>query len=126
MRNPGGNKNKWLSVLESKPVLFVLFLVVLAFAWSVFGFMGKMSDTRKNRQLVQARVAELQKEHGRLSADISKLSTEEGMEHSIREKFGFAKEGEELIVVVEDQSKKGEEEKKNSRWFSSFFSNLFR
>ena len=125
MRNLG-NQNKWRSVLQSGPVLFVLFLIVLAFAWSVFGFWNKMSDTRKNRQIVEAKVAELKKEQLRLSADISKLNTEAGVEDSIREKFGLAKEGEGLIVVVEDENEIDQEAEDDSNWLVSFFKNLFK
>jgi cell division protein FtsL len=120
-----GNQNRWRSILQSSPVLFILFLVVLTFAWSVFGFWGKMSDTRKNRQIVEAKVNQLQVEKERLTADISKLSTEEGVEDNIREKFGLAKEGEQLIVVVDEEDKEVEKEE-DPNWFSSFFKNLFK
>ena len=112
--------------MQSNPVLIILFFVVLIFAWNVFGFWRKMSETRKNREIVEAKVAELQKDHDRLSADISKLSSEEGVEDSIREKFGLAKEGEGLIIVVDDESDEKEDDKKNSNWFTSFFKNLFK
>jgi cell division protein FtsB len=120
-----GNQNRWWSIMQSRFVLAVLFVITLVFAWSVLGFWGKMSDTRKNKQLVETKVLELQKEKERLSADISKLNTEEGVEDSIREKFGLAKEGEQLIVVVDEESKEVEEEE-GSNWFTSFFSNLFK
>ena len=125
MRNLG-NQNRWRSVLQSSPVLIILFLVVLTFAWSVFGFWGKMSDTKRNRQIVEAKVAELKKEQLRLSADISKLNTEAGVEDSIREKFGLAKEGEGLIVVVEDENEVGQDVEDDSNWLTSFFKKLFK
>jgi cell division protein FtsB len=126
MRNLGGNQNKWRSVLQSRPVLVILFFVVLSFAWNVFEFWGKMSETRKNRQMVEAKVNQLQIEKERLTADISKLNTEEGVEDNIREKFGLAKEGEQLIVVVDDESEKDTTEEESSNWFTSFFKNLFK
>ena len=87
--------------------------------------MGKMAVTRENRKIAENKVAELQNEKIRLSADISKLNTESGIEENIREKFGLAKEGEGLIIVVEDKDKT-EAEDESSGGFFSFFKNLFK
>ncbi len=125
MRNLG-NQNKWRHILQSRLVLGILALVVLVFAWSVIGFWLKMRDTSKNREIVEAKVIELRKEKERLSLDIAKLNTQAGVEDSIREKFGLAKEGEELIVVVDDDSKTDMKEAEDSNWFTSFFRKLFR
>ncbi len=118
-------KRGWRNVLESWPVLIFLAILVLFFAWGIIGFMGKMAVTRENRKIAENKVAELQNEKIRLSADISKLNTESGIEENIREKFGLAKEGEGLIIVVEDKNKT-EIEDENSGGFFSFFKNLFK
>ncbi|TSC77552.1 MAG: Uncharacterized protein G01um101424_346 [Parcubacteria group bacterium Gr01-1014_24] len=111
--------------MHSKPILVFLGIGVLVFAWGVIGFMGKMEITRENRKITENKVAELEKEKEKLSSDIAKLKTESGVEESIREKFGLAKEGEGLIVVVEDKSKK-EAEESQSGGFLSFLKNLFK
>ena len=92
--------------MHSKPVLAILGVLVLFFAWGVIGFMGKMEITRQNRKVAENKIAELEERKEKLSSEIAKLKTESGVEESIREKFGLAKEGEGLIVVVEDQRKK--------------------
>ncbi len=125
MRNLG-NQHKWRSIMQSRPFLIALLVLVLIFAWSVLGFWIKMRETGKNRRIIEAKVVELRQEKERLSADIAKLSTQAGVEDSIREKFGLAKEGEELIVVVDDESKTDTEEEENSNWLTSFFKKLFR
>ena len=108
--------------MYSKPVLIFLGILVLLFAWNVFGFIGKMEITRENRKIVENKVAELEREKAKLSADIARLETEEGIEESIREKFGLVKEGESLIVVIEDKNALQAESRENT---GGFFSRLF-
>lgn len=91
-------------ILYSKPILIFLGFLVLFFAWNVFGFWNKMRGTKENERLAENKVLELQKEKDKLTSDINKLKTPEGVEAAIREKFGLAKEGEGMIVVVDDKS----------------------
>jgi len=111
--------------LQSKPVLVFLGVLVLFFAWSVFGFMGKMQTTRENRKIAEDKLKQLQKEKEKLSSDIAKLKTDEGIEESIRTKFGLALEGEGEIVIVDDKiPPKVQETSGGGFW--SFFTNWFK
>ena len=49
------------------------------------GFWGKMRATAENRHIAKEKIEELKSEQARLTADISRLGTEEGVEESIRE-----------------------------------------
>lgn len=89
--------------MYSRPVLAILIVLVLFFVFGVIGFMKKMVITMENRKIAEARVEGLRKEKEKLSTGIAKLETEGGIEESIRDKFGLAKEGEGLIVVVDDK-----------------------
>lgn len=111
--------------MQSRPVLVFLGVLVLFFAWSEIGFLAKMQMTRENRKLVENKVNELKKEKEKLSSDISKLSTEDGVEESIRTKFGFAKDGEGVIVIVDDRSAP-EVPSEDSGGFWSFLTNWFK
>ncbi len=111
--------------MQSKPVLALLAVLVLIFAWAVFRFMLKMDQTRQNRKAAESKVAQLEKEKERLSADLAKLQTIEGTEEAIREKFGFAKEGEGLIVIVDDKNSSAEKKKAEGGFFH-FFKNWFK
>ncbi len=117
-------KRGWKNILQSKPVLAVLGILVLVFAWGVIGFMRKMQITAENKKIVEDKVLELQKEKEKLSSDISKLKTENGIEESIREKFGLAKEGEGVIVIVDDKNLPKIQEQKPGGFFY-FLKNLF-
>ena len=111
-------KRGFRNIIHSWPVLAFLGILVLIFAWSVLGFIGKMEITRENRKIAENKVAELEKEKEKLSSDIAKLKTESGVEESIREKFGLAREGEGMIVVVEDKNLPKAEDDEQGCFFS--------
>ena len=118
-------KRGWRNVIESWPVLIVLGILVLVFAWGVKDFTEKMLTTRTNKETARQKLRELTEKKEMLSLDIAKLNTESGIEENIREKFGLGKDGEGLIVVVEDKNKPVAVEEK-SNWFISFWKNLFK
>lgn len=115
-------KRGWRNIFESKPVLVLLVILLFAFAWSIAGFMSKMKQTSENRKLAEQKLSKLESDKAQLSANIAKLNTEDGVEASIRDKYGYVKEGEELIVIVD--AKEDEEKDANSS-SGSFFSSLF-
>ena len=119
------HKRGWGNILQSKPVLALLGVLILFFAWSVFGFWNKMQETEKNKKIVEDKVAELQQQKGKLSSDINSLNTDEGKEKVFRENFGLAKQGEDEIVIVPDNSAPAAPPAASSGLFS-FFKNLFR
>lgn len=118
-------KKGFRNILQSRPILALLVILLFVFAWGVMGFMGKMEITIENRKIAEYKVAQLKQEKEKLSSDIAKLNTEGGVEESIREKFGLAKEGEAIIVIVEDKNKPKVEEK-NTGGFFSFLKNWFK
>ena len=112
--------------MQSKPILGILAVVLVFFIWGVVGFIGKARETSRNKQIAEDKIAQLQKEKDKLSADITKLKTDQGIEESIREKFGLAKEGEGMIVVVDDKTTSPTEASNSSGSFWGFFRNWFR
>ena len=112
--------------MQSSPVLIFLGVVILVFAWSVFGFMSKMIETSRNRKIVEDKIKLLEEQKTKLSSDIDKLNTSDGLEASIRDKFGLAKEGEGLVVVVDDKNQTASAVSSESGGFWSFFKNLFK
>ena len=120
MRNFQKNRG-WKSIIRSKPVLIFLSILALFFSFGVIGFMTKVHTVIENRKIAENKLVELEKEKEKLSASIAKLKTDEGVEESIRVKFGLAKEGEGLIMIVEDENTPKLEEKKPEGLFSSLF-----
>ena len=111
--------------MQSKPALIIFGIVILAFAWSIIGLVGKAEDTAKNKKNVADKIAELQKEQDKLSSDIQNLGTDQGKEAAIREKFGFGKAGEGMVVVVDDKNTTAVQDSKPNN-FIDFLKNLFK
>ena len=113
-------------VMQSKPFLIFLGVIILAFIFSIFGFMSKMEETIKNRKLVEDKIASLEESKEKLSSDIANLKTQEGVEENIRDKFGLAKDGENMIIITDDKSTAENNTNTGSPSFLSFFKNLFK
>ena len=118
-------QNKWSHIMQSRPVLFILFLIVVFFLWSIIGLVSKAEETSKNKNLAEDRKQELLDKKERLTKDIEKLNTEKGIEESIRDKFGYVKQGEEMIVVVENKNPTIVPDQKATGIFG-FFKRLFK
>ena len=85
-----------------------------------------MEETGKNRKIVEDKITELEKSKEKLNSDITKLKTEQGIEESIREKFGLAKEGENMILIIDDKNSSEIPKNTDSGGFFSFLKNLFK
>ena len=112
--------------MQSSPVLILLGIFILFFAWNVFGLWSKMAATGKNKQMAEDKVAGLKQQKEKLSFEIDNLNTDRGKERFFRENLGLAKEGEGLIVVVEDRNPLLVPEKEAFSGLFSFFRNLFK
>lgn len=119
-------KGKWDNLIYSKIFLTFLGILIIFFIFNMFHFMNKASDTFKNKKNVEDKIIELEKSKDKFNTDILKLQTEKGVEESIREKFGLAKEGENMIMIVNDKNEKKVEESNDSKGFLYFFKNWFK
>lgn len=119
-------KNKFKKFMQSKPVLILLFIVVVAFAWKVIGLTGKLQETYKNKKIEEQKISDLENRKEKLISDIEKLGTDKGKEEIIRENFGLVKEGEQVIVIVDDKNQPEIPPQKEKNKFFSFLKNLFK
>ncbi len=117
---------RWQHIMQSKVSLIFLGIVIIAFLFSMFSFMNKMEETRKNRKIIEDKIAELEKSKETFESEITKLKTEKGQEEAIREKFGVAKEGENMIMVVDDKNSPSDQPQTDSGGFFSFLKNFFK
>ena len=119
-------KRRLNQIMHSKPVLIILGIMVLIFAYSVFGLVGKMRETINNKKIAEEKIQELQKEKEQLTANINQLKTNQGMEENIREKFGLAKDGEGMVVVVDDKNSPTADTENKPAGFFSKIANWFK
>lgn len=113
-------------LIHSWPVLMLLGIVLVFFAFGVFRFLIKMIETSKNREIAESKLTELRENKEELSRDIENLKTNQGLEENIREKFGLVKEGEDLIIVVDSKENTDLNEETKQNWFISLFNKLFK
>ena len=97
-------KRVWRDIAQSKPVLIVLGILILVFAWNILGFWNKMRETERNKKIIEDKITALQQQKDKLTSDISDLNTEQGKEKIFRENFGLVKDGESDIVIVNDKT----------------------
>lgn len=119
-------KKKWRKIMESKLALVIFGICILFFAYSVLGLVFKAIETSKNKELAKEKIIELQKEKQKLTEDLNSLNTDKGKEEAIRDKFGMAKEGENLIVVIDDKNAEEPKKEESSNKFFMFFRNIFK
>ncbi|MEX2052363.1 MAG: septum formation initiator family protein [Candidatus Paceibacterota bacterium] len=125
MRNLQGKRN-YKRFFESWPVLIFLAIATIFFTWQIIDFFGKLRDTRYNRQTAEDRLTALKESKQNLSDSIESLKTPEGIDESIRNKFGLAKEGEGVIIIVEDQNAQKKSDSDDGNWFSNLWGKIFR
>ncbi len=114
-------KRVWSAIFQSKPILIILSIVILFFAWSVLGFWNKKEETSKNKKLAEDKVATLQKQKQDLSSQINNLKTDQGKEKIFRENYGLAKEGEGEIVIMDEKTSPAPPATNSGGFFSFLF-----
>jgi competence protein ComGC len=111
-------------MFQSKPFLILLGILVLLFAWNIWGLWNKMTETAKNKQIVQNQITALNQQKEKLTSDINNLNTDQGKEQVFRENFGLAKQGENEIVVLDNNAPPVSPPA--SSGFFGFLKNLFK
>ena len=113
-------------MMQSKFFLMFLGVIILFFFFSMFSFMNKMEETIRNKKTTEDKITELEKSKSKLNSDIAKLKTEEGIEDNIRNKFGLAKEGENMILIIDDKNQTEMSKDSESTSFWSILKGWFR
>ncbi|MEX0933668.1 MAG: septum formation initiator family protein [Candidatus Paceibacterota bacterium] len=98
-------KRKWRMRLFSRITIAGLLFFLLFIAHATWGVFGKFLETQRNKIRAQENVAELLKREAVLVGEIEYLKTTRGVEEEIRENFGFAKEGEGVVIIVRDKGR---------------------
>jgi len=117
-------KRVWHDMLHSKPFLIFFGIVLLFFAWNIWGLWNKMQDTEKNKKMVESQINNLQQQKQKLTSDINNLNTDQGKEEIFRENFGLAKQGEGEIVVLDNNTAPPPSPAPTGFW--GFLKNLFK
>lgn len=119
-------RQKIRNFFHSKPVLILLFIIIVVFAINIAGIAKKSAEVKRNRDNARAKVAELAEKETKLQTDIASLETKAGTEDAIRDKFRAVKEGEGLIVITDPVLPVDTVTTEKSHGIWAFFRNIFR
>jgi uncharacterized protein YpmB len=89
-------------LLHSRYAIGALVIICLLFAHSLWGIYTKYQKSKGIMERVRADATALQSRQNGLQQSIDSLSTPEGKEREIRDRFGAVKDGEKMVVLVDD------------------------
>lgn len=84
--------------------IILLFGLVVFAGFAVKGVWQKEQESRAMRHEAEIELAELQRQEAKLSENIGELKSDRGIEAALREQYGVARKGEELVVIIESQA----------------------
>ena len=118
------------SILYSPLTASLLLLAVFFALHAVWNIFTTYQQTKQNYERTYEEHAELLRRKGNIEERVGQLSTERGVEIEIRNKFGFVKEGEEVVIVVEPpigfEDNAIKDSSKNTLDIFNFVFNIFR
>ncbi|MBI5470257.1 hypothetical protein HY968_02965 [Candidatus Kaiserbacteria bacterium] len=95
-------RNDPVRLLWRRLALVMLFILMIAAAWTVWGVYKKEHESRILRNEAQMQLQDLMARQARLATDVEALETERGKEEALRSAYEVGKYGEGLIVIVDD------------------------
>ncbi|MEI6528675.1 MAG: septum formation initiator family protein [bacterium] len=115
-------KRKIRKMMYSKPALIVLFIAIVFLLKEVYDIYQKQQISRQNYDRVATSVESLKSREKMLTSELDRLSTNQGVEAEIREKFNVVKPGEEIIMVINSSSSEADQTAGNSEqnWWQKF------
>ncbi len=95
------SKNSLYKILYSKVMVIVLLLILALLSYSVFSLYKKRNEALTKAKSAQVELDRVKEKQEQIDSSLLKLSTPEGIEDAIRDKFQVVKDGEGLIVVTD-------------------------
>lgn len=105
-------------MLYSKITIGALVVLVLFVGFKTWGIYQKERLSRKILEEAQTTHAELSLRAVALSADFERLNTDIGFEEVVRDRYGVAKRGEEVVILLENDKDGITDEEKEVGWWA--------
>lgn len=116
-----GKKNNYKHHLYSRPVIVLLFILVILLGKSVYGRYTVERDMAERRERSELELELKLKRRDQLGERVEYLEGDRGQEEEIRKNFDVAKEGEQVIILMGDSEELENEELEgsltHSRWY---------
>ena len=101
-------KRKIRNIVYSKPVVFLLVLVSIFFAHSVYNRYTVAQDMQMKLEVRKIELKDLETRAQTLEARVLYLQNERGVEEELRNRFDVVKEGEQMVIFLDEKRGKGE------------------
>lgn len=88
---------KFLAACAASLILLAILILTAKAAWSMY---GKFADASAAAEASEVELAQMESQKANVTAAIDELSTPQGVEKNLRERFGVAKPGEGEIRIV--------------------------
>lgn len=115
-----GKKKKITDYIYTKPVIAVLFIVVVLLGRSVYARYMVERDMLQRRHVVEQEQIELRQRKEAMQEKVEYLEGDRGIEEEVRKRFDVAKEGEQVVILLgEDKEEEVEatEEVASKKWY---------
>ncbi len=114
-------KQRTKNLFYSLPALVFLLVLTVMFAKGTYGVMKKRAESQMHVETLKARLVELEDRKQELNKNIDRLSTPEGVDKEIKEKFSVSKEGEEVAIIVDTRNASATTTGEEEGWLGKFF-----
>jgi len=104
------DKVKIRRLIYSRITLLILALVFVAILKGSINVYKKQKLSRDTLRKADSELLELRERQEFLNEEIDSLNTKDGVEATLRERFGVAKEGEGVIILLDEEEVEEEQE----------------
>lgn len=101
-----GNRGPWKGIFASPLVLVIVCVLIVLLARASWGMYERASASDARLRQAQANVAALEAQQEALSKKVSYLSTSDGVQAELREKYRAIEPGESVAVIVDASTSK--------------------
>lgn len=98
-------KRKIRDWLFSRPVIFVLVVLIGLLSVNVYGRFTTLQDISAKREAKEIELEQLDQRAAVLEANVKHLEHKRGVEEELRSRFDVAKEGEQVVIIVDDENR---------------------
>ena len=123
-KRPGGRVG-WQKMLMGCGAILALAALAFFSVRAAYGMYEKFTVAAAADDQAQAQYADLEQQYAQVKTDVQEVSTPEGVEGQIRERWGLAKPGEGEIDIVEQAASSSPAAAQPQGFFASLWQTLF-
>src|SRR4051812_85094 len=102
--NRRNNRSRFRTIVSSPITLVLAIILLVLFARAAINIHAKAAESDRKLAEAQANLTKLETNRTNIQSRIAELSTEAGVEASIREKYHAVAPGESVVVIVDSDA----------------------